>query len=239
MADHRIPARPDEVATFAEALAGVLGSEGSGKAVPPAWEKHLQAIVADLQQNKGQSIVMVGDAQPPEVHRLGHAINVALGNVGKTVYYTEPVESFPEDEGHKPITGIDSLRDLTADMNAGKVGTLLIFGQNPVYTAPADLRFGDALFRLSRPQDAGSARFENFTAYLGQYNDETSYLCQWQLPQSHYLESWGDIRAFDGTASIIQPLIGPMNEGRSASRSRLKALPRRPATKLFAATGRS
>jgi len=196
-------------------LAKLLGVERTGRNVPVAWSKHLDAIVADLKQNRGESIVLVGESQPPEIHRLGHAINAALGNVGKTVYYTEPVESFPEDGNGNAITAIDSLRELTADMNARRVDTLLIFGQNPVYTAPADLNFGEALFRLSQPQITGSARYSNLTAYLGQYNDETGYRSQWQLPQAHYLESWGDVRAFDGTASIIQPLIGPMHQGRS------------------------
>jgi molybdopterin-containing oxidoreductase family iron-sulfur binding subunit len=93
-------------------------------------------------------------------------------------------------------------------MNNGQVDTLLIFADNPAYNSPADLKFGDSLFRLS----ASGA----FTAYLGLYSDETAFLCHWQLPQAHYLESWGDVRAFDGTASIIQPLIHPIYQGRSA-----------------------
>ena len=206
MADHRIPARPDEVAGFAAALASMLGAEHSSRNVPVAWSKQLDAMVADLKANRGQSIVIVGESQPPEVHRLGHLINAALGNVGKTVYYTAPVEYVPA--GQKPTTSIDSLRQLTHDMNQGEVDALLILADNPAYSAPADLKFGDALFRLG-------AR-GGFTAYLGLYSDETAFLCQWQLPQAHYLESWGDVRAFDGTTSIIQPLIHPIYQGRSA-----------------------
>jgi MoCo/4Fe-4S cofactor protein with predicted Tat translocation signal len=219
MADHRIPARPADVASFAQALAARLGVPGAAGTVPPAWSKHLDAIAADLKQSKGESIVIVGESQPPEIHALGHAINALLGNVGKTVQYIEPVELFPEDTAHHAVTAFDSLRDLTDDMNSGQVDTLLILGGNPAYTAPADIKFADALFRLSQPQNQ-AARFSNFTAHLGLYKhdtgDETGYRCQWNVPEAHYLESWGDVRAFDGTASIIQPLIAPLFGGRSA-----------------------
>ena len=176
MADHRIPARSEDVALFAEALASFLGAEHSSRNIPLEWSKQLDAIVADLNANKGQSIVIAGESKPPEVYLLVHAINATLGNVGKTVYYTEPAEYFPTDGSNKPVTAIDSLRELVADMNRGDVQTLLILGENPAYTAPADLKFADALFRLPQ-QNSG-----NFTAYLGTYSDETAYLCQWQLP---------------------------------------------------------
>jgi molybdopterin-containing oxidoreductase family iron-sulfur binding subunit len=214
MADHRIPARPEEVGHFARALAAELGVERSSRDIPITWGKYLDAIVADLKANRGQSLVLVGESQPPEIHRLGHLINAALGNVGKTVYYTDPVEFTPQ-EAERPTTSIESLRELTNDMNAGQVDTLLIMADNPVYSAPYDLHFADALFRLSHPQVGSSSTFQNLTAYLGPYHDETSYLCQWQLPQAHYLESWGDVRAFDGTTSIIQPLIAPIYQGRA------------------------
>ena len=212
MADHRLPARPADVAAFASALAELLGIERSSGNVPLAGGKFLDAVVNELKQHRGESIVIVGESQPPEIHRLGHLINAALGNVGKTVYYTDPIERLDDHS----TSASDSLRDLVNDMNAGEVDTLLILGENPAYTAPADLNFSDALYRLSNAQEKGSSGLKNFTAHLGLYFDETSYLCQWQLPETHYLEAWGDIRAFDGTASIIQPLIQPMYQGRSA-----------------------
>ncbi len=76
-------------------------------------------------------------------------MNQALGNVGKTVTYTDPIEGNPADQQ-------ESLRQLVADMNAGQVDTLFILGGNPVYSAPADLDFAGALKKvqlegLSRP----------------------------------------------------------------------------------------
>src|SRR5262249_39266669 len=132
-----------------------------------------------------------------DVHALAHAMNQALGNVGSTVVYTQTVEAEPVDQ-------VASLRDLVADMNAGKVDLLVILSGNPVYTAPADLKFSDALAKVQ------------LKVRLGLYNDETSALCQWQIPEAHFLESWSDARAFDGTASIVQPLIAPLYGGKSA-----------------------
>ena len=74
---------------------------------------------------------------------------------------------------------------------AGKVDLLVILGGNPVYTAPADLQFAKALEKVQ------------VRVHLSDFEDETSALCQWQIPAAHFLESWGDARAFDGTASLI------------------------------------
>ena len=84
------------------------------------------------------ALVVAGDGQPPAVHALAHAINQALGNVGRPSSTPGPAEAEPVDQ-------LESLRELVADMNAGKVELLLILGGNPVYTAPADLTFADAL----------------------------------------------------------------------------------------------
>jgi molybdopterin-containing oxidoreductase family iron-sulfur binding subunit len=89
-------------------------------------------------------------------------------------------------------------------MNAGKVDVLLIDSGNPVYTAPADLKFADAMSKVQ------------LRAHLSLYDDETSALCHWQIPEAHFLEAWSDARGFDGTVSIVQPLIAPLYSGRSA-----------------------
>ena len=99
---------------------------------------------------------------------------------------------------------MQSLRDLVADMNAGRVEVLLILGANPVYTAPADLPFADHLLKVG------------MRIHLGLYDDETAELCHWHVPEAHFLESWSDARAYDGTVSIIQPLIAPLYDGKSA-----------------------
>ncbi|HEY2460537.1 MAG TPA: TAT-variant-translocated molybdopterin oxidoreductase [Candidatus Acidoferrum sp.] len=195
-ADHRLPLKAADVGQFARALAGKLGLGGSGT-ISPAAEKWLNAAVGDLQKHRGSSLVVAGEHQPAEVHALAQAINAALGNVGKTLNYTEPVEA-------NPVNHLESLRELCADMDAGRVDTLVIIGGNPVYDAPHDFDFLSKLKKVSN------------TVRLGTHFDETSEHCKWNIGESHFLEAWGDARAFDGTVSVIQPLIAPLYHTHSA-----------------------
>ena len=197
-ADHRLSARPSEIPILARAIAASLQAGEAGRAVEAGThQKFVDAVVKDLAGHRGRSLVVAGDAQPPEVHALAHLVNQALANVGQTVVYTQPVEA-------EPINQLDSIRALADEMNAGKVDVLLILGGNPVYTAPPDLRLADALGKVQ------------LRVHLSEYDDETSELCHWHIPQAHFLEAWSDARAFDGTASIVQPLIAPLYGGRSA-----------------------
>ncbi len=200
-ADHRLRLRPSQIEAFARMLAAALGVKAQGlgePSIPGLPANWVPALVSDLKAHQGSSIVIDGDSQPPVVHALAHAMNAALGNVGKTVVYTESIEV-------SPVNQTESLKQLVSDMEAGKVQTLLILGGNPVYTAPADVPFAD---QLSKVQDR---------IYLGLYEDETSALCNWHVPATHYLESWGDLRAYDGTVCTMQPLIAPLYDGKSAS----------------------
>jgi len=193
MSDHRFLAKASDVEAWASELAAAVGAGGQGA----GKFKEIAAIARDLQAHKGASVVIAGDHQPASVHALAHAMNQALGNAGKTVTYTDPVEGNPSDQ-------IQSLNELAADMKAGKVDALLILGGNPVYSAPADLDFGAALKKVP------------WRAYLGLFPDETSALSMWHVPEAHYLESWGDVRGFDGTVSFVQPLIAPLYGGKNA-----------------------
>jgi len=177
MADHRFRMRTSEVEAFAAKLPN--------------------AVAKDLAANRGASVIIAGEHQPARVHAIAHDLNARFGNAGKTVLYTDPVEANPVDE-------IASLGELVRDMNSGAVDTLLILGGNPVYNAPADLGFLDALKKVE------------FRAHLGLYSDETAEWCHWHVPQAHYLESWSDARAYDGTASVVQPLIAPLYGGKTA-----------------------
>jgi len=194
MADHRFVLRGGEVDAWAVELAAALGVGGAqnGGKYPEA-----AAIARDLQAHKGASIVIAGEHQPPHVHALAHAMNQALGNAGKTVTYTEPIEGNPVDQQ-------TSLQELVGDMNAGKVTSLLILGGNPVYNTPVDLNFAAALQKVP------------WRGYLGLFYDETAAQCVWHVPGVHYLETWGDVRGFDGTVSFQQPLIAPLYGGKSA-----------------------
>jgi molybdopterin-containing oxidoreductase family iron-sulfur binding subunit len=191
-ADHRLPLAPSGVAAFASALAARLGvGEALASNVDERW---LAAVAEDLEQHRGQSLVVAGDHQPAAVHALAHAVNAALGNIGATVSFIDPIA---------PLKGQPSLAELTQDLNAGDVDWLLLLDVNPVYDAPADLDF------------PASVRRARQAIHVGIYDDETADLCHWHVPAAHYLELWSDARAFDGTASIVQPLITPLYGGKT------------------------
>ena len=202
-ADHRLPMTTAAIGALARDLAARLGVGGmtAGEGGPGAtWPARFSTRAAiDLRTHGGSSVVIAGDHQPPVVHALAHAINGKLGNVGKTVFYSEPADA-------NPVTRSASLHALTEDIRAGKVDLLLILGGNPAYDAPAELEFASAL----------KSNAVNLKVYLGSHRNETAELCQWHVPEAHYLESWSDARAYDGTASIIQPLIEPLYNGKTA-----------------------
>ncbi len=199
-ADDRLPIRASEVEAFARAVAAAAGVAG----VPPAnlsgdAAKFAAAVVKDLKAHPGKSIVIAGEHQPASVHALAHAINNALGNAGRTLYYTEPTEINPVDQ-------IASITELAGEMKAGKVELLVIIGANPVYNSPifaAGEIFLDALKKVP------------MRVHMGLFNDETAVHCHWHISETHYLEAWSDARAFDGAVSIIQPLIQPLYSSKS------------------------
>jgi len=196
-ADHRYPLRAGDIEEFAWALATALGAaNGPRNGDNVDIYSHIGAIARDLQNHKGASLVIAGEHQPANVHALAHAMNASLGNVGQTVFYTDPIEANPADQ-------LASLQDLVKDLDAGAVDLLLILGGNPVFNSPVEMGMRDRLAKAK------------LRVHLGPYQDETSDVCQWHLPEAHYLETWGDARAFDGTVSIQQPLIEPLYGGRS------------------------
>ena len=194
-ADHRFPLKPSAIEPFVRALASAVGVGAAGAGIQPggSW---FAALVKDLQANKGTSVVIAGEEESPEVHALVHAINSALGNAGKTVVYTDPIEANPTDQ-------LADLKSLAADLDSGAVDVLFIVGGNPAFNAPADLAFADKIQKAK------------LRVRLGLYEDETSTLCQWHIPEAHALEYWSDGRAFDGTVTIMQPLIAPLYDGKS------------------------
>lgn len=205
LSDHRAAVPPSAIAAIAAFIdaqvSSARGSSGAQKAPSDAAlggakiKKMLDVLVKDLVEHAGKSLVVAGSKHPPEVHALVHRINSVLDNVGKTITYHQPADVI--------FGGGDDLANLVADIDGGKVDTLLIIGGNPVYDAPADSNFDGALKKVKT------------TFHLGLYSDETAALCSWHSPQTHYLETWNDGRAVDGTSRFAQPLIDPVLEGRS------------------------
>jgi len=191
-ADHRLRVPCSAVTQVAAGLAKEILKDASlpdlGKAqVDPKW---ITECAMDLLQHRGQCVVMAGYRQPEAVHTLAHAMNAALGNIGKTVVFHEVPEA---KEG--------SIVELAQALNGNQVQTLVILGANPVYTAPADLDW------------AQTQRKAKTVIRLAYYEDETFNECDWHIPAVHFLESWGDALTSDGTLVPIQPLIAPLFGG--------------------------
>ncbi len=198
-AEHRLALRPSEIPAFTAALAAALGVSAP---VPSygwtdAQTQYLKAVAADLKANAGKCVVIAGEQQDPSVLSLALRINEALGNYGKTVSFTDAINPMP-------TVQLAELKGLVNDLWSGKVDWLLMLNTNPVYDAPADLNFVDAMRRAKT------------TVHLGKHADETGSITDWQIPASHYLESWSDARSYDGVASVVQPLIDPLYKSHSA-----------------------
>jgi len=190
VADHTWAVKPSEI----EGIVRELAADSRQGSQHP-W---IEPLMRDLEQHKGASIIIAGDNQPPLIHSLVHALNNKLGNVGKTVFYTDPLE----------VNSVDhrqSLEDLVNDIDGGRVELLVILGGNPVHNSPADKKLDFP--RLEKIK---------LRVHWSQYKDETSELCHWHVPAAHFLETWGDTRSYDGTVTIMQPLIEPLHEGKSA-----------------------
>ena len=209
-ADHRLGVRSEQIKAFAaaldakvSALANPSAEIGPGQQAPKAEflaearaAKLLDAVAKDLVTHRGRGLVVAGPSQPAEVHAIVHRLNTLLGNVGHTV-------RFIEDTSAESLADVAALKTLTDDLARDRVDTLVVLGGNPAYTAPGDIAFGDAI---------GHAKT---SIHLGLYDDETAQRCGWHVNAAHYLESWGDVRAWDGTVSIVQPLIAPIYGGKS------------------------
>jgi molybdopterin-containing oxidoreductase family iron-sulfur binding subunit len=178
-----------------EALRSAVAGAKAPAGVPEKWIKVVaQELTAP--QAEGRSLIVVGSRQPPAVHALALALNQALGNVGRTLLLVPALEA-------EPAAALDGITALAKEIQTGAVDTLLILGGNPVLDAPADLRFGQLLGKLTS------------SIHVSEYRDETSLLTSWHVPRAHAFESWGDLRGSDGIYSIQQPLIAPLHGGRT------------------------
>ncbi|MCH9651129.1 MAG: TAT-variant-translocated molybdopterin oxidoreductase [Deltaproteobacteria bacterium] len=198
-ADHRLPLSSVEIGHLVLAVAERVGVPGVS--TPPSFTRPsvvawADAVAMDLAAHRGRSLVVVGEYASAAVQAVAHGINEALGNVGSTVIYQEPVTGQSADSH-------GALRNLVEEMEQGKVDLLMILDTNPVFSAPADLDFVGALGKVK------------LGVHLGLYEDETAEYCHWHVPQAHFLEGWSDARGSDGTVSLVQPLIEPLFQGRT------------------------
>jgi len=197
-ADHRLAVKPSQMAEVAKAIAAAVGVSGATSSYKEN-AKWIAEMAKDMAAHKGKSLVVAGESQSPLVHALANAMNGALGNVGETVTFAEPMSP------NTDKLQIEQLRELIGEIDSGQVRMLIILGGNPVYNTPADLKLNAA--RMVKVP---------LRAHLGLYADETAELCQWHVAEKHYLEGWSDTRSYDGTATVVQPLIQPLYDGKNA-----------------------
>jgi MoCo/4Fe-4S cofactor protein with predicted Tat translocation signal len=212
-ADHRIAIESREIGRIAQALAAVVSGGSADSSLPGPIGKWVAAAAADLLENPGAGVVIAGETQPVSVHGLVREINDTLGNLGTTISPRPAIALHPSD----PVA---SLRSLVQEMNSGAVKLLLILDGDPVYDSPAELEFEKAL--------AGVETSIHHSVFFNQ----TSKASRWHLPAAHFLESWSDALAFDGTATIIQPLIEPLYAGKTAHEV-LEALIQQPVRSAY------
>jgi MoCo/4Fe-4S cofactor protein with predicted Tat translocation signal len=198
-ADHRLAVKASQVASVLEDLEALVDRGLGGEVIAqPAstalMDQFLAAAAADLVANPGHSVIAVGPRQPAEVHARAHRLNSKLGNLGKTVLLTEETAG---------LTGLAGLQQLTADLTAGLVDTLVVLGGNPAYASPTGLNVAEAIRRA------------RLSVHLTEAENETTAACGWLLPNAHPFESWGDGRTHDGTYTLRQPMIAPLFDGKS------------------------
>ncbi len=211
LADHRLAIPSGQIEYFGACLCAEILH--NSKMQIPAWvkpiqealkplsdndfhKKFIQTLAEDLVANQGSSLIMAGTNQPESVHVITFFLNTLLGNTGKTLNYSEI-------KNQHAASHLKGIQELVKAIENNQVNTLLILGGNPAYNTPGDLAFADKLKKIQH------------TINLSLYENETAHLCKWHIPRKHFLESWGDARAFDGTISTIQPLIYPFYEGKS------------------------
>ena len=190
-AEHRLGLKPSDIEKFAVALAS-----GSSFVGDKSAQKYFAALSADLKKSGAKAVVIPGELAPPAVHAAAYTLNLQLGAIGSTVIYTRPIAELPTEQ-------TADLCSLVGAMRSGQVKVLVLLGGNPIYSTPLDLGFGEALSQVL------------YTVHMGLHPDETGARTTWHLPQAHYLESWGDTRSYDGSISILQPMIEPLYGGRT------------------------
>lgn len=201
-ADHRLRIKSSEIPLITFALAARLSADINGleafSGYQNAFSNHtwISALAGELLKNRGGSLVTAGQEHEAAVHAVVAAINLALGNAGNTIEYLDVPHVAPANQN-------DAFRELAGQMRAGNVDTIVMIGTNPVYTAPADLNFGEALDRVAMKIN------------LSDHYDETARACDWHVNRAHALESWGDGYSYTGVRSVIQPMIQPLLGGKS------------------------
>ena len=199
-ADERFTHKPSEAGAIAIGLLNALSGQGV-TAVSDNVKKGIEKAAKDLLANKGAALV-VSSSTNKNVQIIVNAINEAIGANGTTINWSAPLLT---------KQGIDSdMAALVADMDGGKISSLLIYDANPAYDYFDAVKFTAAIKKVKT------------TVSFNERMDETSLLCKYVLPSNHYLESWGDAELKPGYFTMMQPTINPLFKTRQYQETLLK-----------------
>lgn len=195
-ADARLAASPSRMS----ALLNAISRSVDGEEVPVSFtvdeREFVRSLTAQLGGKRAKiGLCIVGEEMPVELHRWADVFNRRFGN--DAVRYSPAWRS----DGDALSRG--GLAEMARAIDAGQISELCILGTNPVYTAPADVEVAVAIRRVA------------WTVNLGIHADETAQVCLWHLPQAHFLETWSDLHAYSGNATVLQPLVEPLHDSRS------------------------
>jgi MoCo/4Fe-4S cofactor protein with predicted Tat translocation signal len=200
-ADDRYTHRPSETGAIALALLAELGGGATAPALNDKLKAGVKKAAKDLLANKGKALVVSG-SNDTNVQIIVNAINESVGAYGTTINWSAPIQT---------RQGIDSeMSSLVADMDGGKIGTLLVYGVNPAYDYYDGSTFKSALKKVK------------VTISFNDRLDETTELVKYVIPAPHFLESWGDAEPKPGYFSFLQPTIAPLFKTRPFEDSLLK-----------------
>lgn len=198
-ADERITVKPSQINDILTYLLAKL--QGRTSEVTTGFDSRLDALTVHLKENAGKSIVVCG-YNDVRMQGIVNGINHLLGNYGNTLDISRPVNI---------RQGSDmAMHTLVDEMKKGEVSALILHNGNPVFDYPDGEGFAEGLKKVA------------LKASLTGALDETSSLCDYICPDSHYLESWGDAEPISGHYSLQQPVIHPLGSTRQMQESILR-----------------
>ncbi|MDG1477362.1 MAG: quinol:cytochrome C oxidoreductase, partial [Vicingaceae bacterium] len=158
----------------------------------------VKAAAKELKSNKGNSLLVCG-SNDKSLQVVVNSINSSLNNYSSTINLNNPINLFKSED--------DKMSALIKEMNAGKVGAIVMWNTNPVYSHASGEAFKTGLEKVK------------LSVAISQYADETATNCKYVAAENHALESWNDFNPKLSHYAISQPTIRPLFETRSASES--------------------
>ena len=183
-ADKRVPLSPaGQKVALAHLYARLNGTSTSGE-LTEAASRAIDNLVESISANRSKAVVVCG-IDDADAQAVTLAINEMLGS-----------EAFqPESPRHLRQGNNRQVTQLLADMQAGKVGALIMDGVDPVYSLPEGNAFAEALGQVE------------LSVCFTSNPSATSEAATFAAAANHYLESWGDAELKKGHYSLMQPVI--------------------------------